>query len=687
MSELERLSDGTYVRHAEKTADSSGDRIWYDAEDPHASLWSLVKSLKNRQNWRRQSDDLALRLYSDMRYVGYSSVAGNTAIDDILDTRIGENVIRAITRALNSKLARRRSRPFVVTNDADFEQRMTAQSLERWILGKLRQQRADEQKFPMFRLHALTFGTGCIRTYWTLEKGACMEVIPTNEITVDECEAKYGDPPNVYITRTVSLSQLKHDYPDKLEVLKGVATGSSAFDGWGSSITSWDRDQSSDICVVVEAYHRGYPGRHVIACSNGILLDEPWEREELPFIWMRRELRPLGFWGIGVPEDLAPTQIDITANALAQREITDLLANPYWLVERGMKVTRSSISTLIGRVMEWTSTGSGFEPKLVSQPVVPPDIWTRAEALKKTAFETSGVSQLTAQMLKPAGLDSGKALRAYNEMESELLSDLMNEHDFALLKVCYNLIEEQMECAKELKRRKAEGEDVSQYKQTVTYVGKGSLEKIDWNEVDLKDDLDNFIIEILPASAMASTLSARIEDVEDMNNLGLFADAEPEEVWEYLDMPDRRRIQRKKSTPRRLLERIIEIRIVKNGEDVNPEPTWDLATAIDMSLEMIKELELYENAPEDRLELLRRFILKCKAIMDRMAGASAATQNVQDLTNVLSSDPSGAGAGLPPPDLGEAPQPPLGAPGAPDLGAGPIGPVGPAGAPGQVPAG
>jgi hypothetical protein len=677
MAELERLSDGSYVRHADKTESGTEERVWYSAEDPTASLWSLVRSLRTRQTYRHQADDLALRLYSDMRYVGYTSASGSAVVDDVLESRVGENVIRAITRALNSKLARRRSRPYIVTNDANFSQRMTAESLEKWLIGKLRDQHADEEKFPLFRLHALTFGTGCIRTYHTPERGACMEVIPTNEIIVDEGEAKYGDPPNIYFMRTASINQLKFDYSDKLDVIKQSTTGPSAFDGWGTSTAAWDRDQSSDLTPLIEAYHRpsgpgASDGRHVIASTGGILLDEPWKRDHFPLVWMRGELRPMGFWGIGVPEDLAQTQIEITGNAIARREVIDLLANPYWLVERGMKVGKAAISQLIGRVMEWTSTGSGQKPELVVQPAVPPDLWTQGEALKKTAFETKGVSQLSAQMLKPAGLNSGKALRAYNEMESELLADLMNEYEYALLKVCELLIEEQIELSEELKAAKERGEEIDEYATKVTYVGDGEIERIDWNDIDLKDDLDNYVIEILPASAMATTLSARIEDVMDMKDLGVLSDAE--EVWEYLQMPDRRRLQRKKSSPRRLLERIVEIRIVKRGEDVQPEPTWDLAGAIDMAFSAIKELELYEDAPEDRLELLRMFIVKCNALIEIQAADQLAAEGMQ---NDLSGDPSGADGGPVAPDaaLPAEPLDPFGLPEVPPEGGGfPVGP-------------
>lgn len=615
MAEYVRNDDGSYVRTSDVKNYQSEDREWFHCDDPAASLWSLTRSLRSKQHWRQNADELALQLYSDMRYVGYRASTAAYQLTDIIDSRVGTNVIRAIVRTLNSKIARRRSRPYVVTNGASWQQRQTAENLEKWLLGKLRTLRADEDLFPLFRLHAMVFGTGFIRVYSDRESGPQLEVIPPNEILVDDSEARYGNPPNVYFQRTVSKSRYKAKFPDKADLIDKLAQ--EPHDAWMTNTGAWDRSASNDVMLVVEAIHLpsgpdAKDGRHVIAIASGTLVDEPWERPHFNGAWMRGELRPQGFWGIGVPEDLAATQIELTQTALARQEIIELLANPYWLVERGMKVAPAAFSTLTGRVMEFTPTGDGRKPELVASPVVPPDLWQHEAALKQTAFETRGVSQLSAQMLKPQGLNSGKALRAYTELESELLSDLMNDYESALLRVCELLIEEQIDLA-----RRYPGDE-----HAVTHLADGAIEVIRWKDVKLEADLKGYIIEILPASALASTLSARIEDVYDMRDLGLLND--PEELWDYLNMPDRRRLQRKKLSPRKLIERIIEQRIIKLGEDVQPEPSWPLDMAVDLTLGAITELELYEDAPEDRLELLRVFLERCRQLLEVANGQAAA---------------------------------------------------------------
>lgn len=640
-AEYKRQADGTYTRTT-PIAGEQDDRHWAYAKDPTGPLWATVRSIRARQSWRQQSDELALNLFSDMRYVGYRAGTAGISVRDILDSRLGDNVIRSITRAMNSKLARRRSRPFVTTNAGSWEQRNLAENLEKWLVGKLREQKADSVKFPLFRLHAFVFGTGCLRVYVDNESKVCLEVIPTNEMLVDPSEARYGDvePPNLYILRSVSLRKLRHIYPDKKDILDKLVVGSAA-DEWTGMVGAWDKETSSDVVPVVEAIHLpsapgAGDGRRVVAVSQGCLEDDEWKYDDYCCAWMRREVRPAGFWGIGVPEALAQKQIEITHTAEARREMIELLANPYWLVQKGHKLPHHAISTAIGRVMEYTSTGDGARPELIVHNAVPQDIWTHGDKLKASCFEDEGVSQLAAQMLKPAGLNSGKALRAFNEMESELLSDLTASYEDALTRICELMVRAQCEVGK-------------QGKHEVTYVDPTGIERIEW-DAKIQRYIDTMVIEILPASSLSATLSGRIEDVFDMRDLGLLTDVE--ETWDYLDMPDRKRVKRKHLSHRKLLEKVIELQIIKRGQSIQPEPTWDLKLAFELAVKATNELELYEDAPQDRLELLREFSVKCQNLTKLMAPP---VPPEQELLNVAASEPDllAAGAGAIDPATGE----------------------------------
>ncbi len=215
-------------------------------------------------------------------------------------------------------------------------------------------------------------------------------------------------------------------------------------------------------------------------------------------------------------------------------------------------------------------------------------------------------------------------------MESELLSDLTASYEDALTRICELMVRLQCEVGK-------------QGKHEVTFVDTTGIERIEW-DAKVQAHIDSMHIEILPASSLSATLSGRIEDVFDMRDLGLLTDVE--ETWDYLDMPDRRRVQRKHLSHRKLLEKIIELQIIKRGQSIQPEPTWDLKLAYELTIKATNELELYEDAPQDRLELLREFSVKC---MNLMALAKPPVSPEQELLNVAATgtepDLLAAGAG------------------------------------------
>src|SRR5688500_9478063 len=132
---------------------------WHLETDPTADLWATVRQLRTRQSWRRQSDELSLHLYADMKYVGYGATGNAASYARILDARMGDNVIRQIVRTMNAKAGRHQLKPFVLTDGASWQQLQQADLRERWLVGKLREQKADALLWPMMRVHTAVLGT------------------------------------------------------------------------------------------------------------------------------------------------------------------------------------------------------------------------------------------------------------------------------------------------------------------------------------------------------------------------------------------------------------------------------------------------------------------------------------------------------------------------------------------------
>jgi hypothetical protein len=572
----------------------NGQRWWLADTDEglNSELWGTIHRLRSRQAWRMQSDELSLRLYSDMRMVGYRSNHGTYEAADVLDARMGENIIRNIVRTLHSKAIRHRPKPVVLTEGASWKLKHKAELLDTWINGKLFELKADTEIFPAAILFSLVLGTGVIRSYGDSEKGARLEVVPTYEVIVDDSEARYGTPRSIYMLRVADRNVLASCYPDKEEILKKAGSAVAQRE-WAELLGRWDSERSLDLIVTIEAFHLpsgpgAKDGRHVITCDSGPVVNERWTRDHFPLAFVRGERRPLGFWGIGVPEDLAGAQLELNRTILARQEMIRLLAVPFWLVERGSKVVKSHISNLIGRVVEFTGT----PPQLITPNSVPQEIWTHSEQLKKGMFESRGVSQLSAQAIKPAGLNSGRAIRTYTDLESELLVDLLRSYEQLVLDCANLLIEEQGELGKKFAD------------QAVTSIGRGGINKIKWSEAQM--DPEDFRIKIVPASSLSATVSGRIEDVFDLKDLGVVTD--PEEIRELLDMPDLKRQKNRTMAHRELLEKIIEQKILVEGIWIQPESFWDLKLAIKLGLQALNESQLFEDIDQENLEMLMEWI-------------------------------------------------------------------------------
>ncbi len=210
-------------------------------------------------------------------------------------------------------------------------------------------------------------------------------------------------------------------------------------------------------------------------------------------------------------------------------------------------------------------------------------------------FDVSGVSQLATTMQKPAGLNSGKALRTYLDMESETLIDCLRNAEEMILDVANLRLEEAKSKAEEAKER---GE-----KLLVTYVGEDSIEKIDWTDGEL--DREKYIVKILPTSALSTTVSGRFEDVQQLIDMGQLKS--PTEIRQMLRIPDLDRADSRALAMRKLLLKRIG-GMLKTGKFVEPEKTWDFQLAKELASDELANAEL-NDAPPGNIDALRQFLV------------------------------------------------------------------------------
>lgn len=590
---------------------SSMGKRWYREEDANGAaveLWNTVQRIRQSQQWKQCSDDLAMCLYSDQKMVGFqgegtTSYSNIGLYSEVLNARQADNMIFSIINTIHSKVIKLNPIAKVLTDNANWSQLNKAKNLEKWGAGKLYQCNAYSDIFPETILHALILGTGAVKCCSNEDDGAYLELVPPWEILVDDADGRSGKPRCMYHVKAVDRNVLSEMFPDKREFIES-APALTTMSEWTFGFGAWETGNESNLVIVAEGWHlpsgpNAKDGCHLMTIGGEPLFEpEEWTRKDFPLRFIKGRRRGMGFWGVGFVELLMGAQYELTKTTLTMIDMLDLLSVPYIAVPREANVEKGQLNNIPGHALEYSGP---IAPRMIAENAIPQELWKHRDTIKRNMFEVAGVSQLSAASLKPAGLNSGKALRVYNDIESDLLIDIIRNYENLVLECTKMLFNEQKSCGDKFKP------------QSVSYLnasGRG-IEKIQWSKADMEED--QYTMRIVPASALSNSISGRIEDLMDLRNLGAISN--PEEIRELLNMPDLNRQGNRAMAHRLLLERVIEYFIIEEGEYIDPESNWDLALAKELALTNQQKLQYMDDAPEDRLDLLDMFVIACDELM------------------------------------------------------------------------
>jgi hypothetical protein len=327
------------------------------------------------------------------------------------------------------------------------------------------------------------------------------------------------------------------------------------------------------------------------------LLDESFEDKQLPFAFIRWSAPSIGFWGISLVDEITPWQVAINKQLFHISQNMILSSTPFWLVPKDSVDKRHMANNQIGKIIE--TTGQAPQ-RIVGQPVHPQTIeWLMF--LKNEAYAAVGVSQLSARSEKPAGLNSGKAISTYNDIESErfvLIGQSFEEMYVDIFNLTIN-------AAKKVAA-------INPKFNVMSFTPKGAMEAIDWAAVDM--DASKFTVKPYPTSALPQQPEARFAQLQEYMNIGLISQ---EEFIEMLDLPaDMVSMMRRKNAAVYMAKETLA-KIVDTGELVRANKYWDLETTLRIAIQELSFLEV-NNCPEDTLDLIRTFIDDTLALKDSL---------------------------------------------------------------------
>lgn len=615
-----------------------------DKEKVHNAVFEYVKHIRRAQSYKTTNNLRYLRLFSNYELLGLGASTYSRQDSNItgLKNRVTLNVIQSMCETVTSKITKNKPAPTFLTDGGNWSEQQRAKKLNKFLQGQFHHSDLY-QKASLAFLESCIFGTGAVKIFRQDNKIKTERVF-IDEILVDDVESVYSNPRQMHQVKVIHRDVLKEMFP---KFQAQIDNAKQSVEGLSGS-----NELRGDMVEVVESWHLpsgddADDGKHAISIDNQTLLCEEYKKPYFPFIFFRWTVRPLGFFGQGLAEQLQGIQLEINKILKTIQVSMHLTSVPKVFVEASSKVISAHLNNEIGGIVKYLGTKPSYE----SVGSIPGELFSHLDRLYDRAFEIAGISQLSATSLKPAGLDSGKALREFNDIETERFMAVGQRYEQAFIDAGKIMIDLMGDIAKD-------SNDFS-----IKVPSGKFLETISWDEVNL--DEDKYIMQVFPTSSLSSHPSGRLQDVQELIAAGFI---DKNDGRALLNFPDLESVTNLETAATENIERAVESMIEK-GEYVPPEPFQNL----ELGLKKVQESYLLfqnRNAPDERLELLRRWMEDAKALLDKAAQAEQAQQAAIEAVSAQAAAPQDLGAlppenldagALPPEDLGALPPEDLGA--------------------------
>lgn len=485
-------------------------KLWWksDKGNVYKSVFETLEGWEKHQSQRGQGNLRNLKLYGNSEVLGLR-LGEFQRIRSL--NRVTMNVIQSSVDTATARIAKSKPKAMFMTEEGDHTLRIRAKNLERYTSGQYYSMDMYKKGRSIFR-DGCVFGDGFIKFFDNNGKLDSERVFP-EEIKVDEDEAVYGNPRHLHHVKYVSKDCLIAIYPK----MKGAIENSTSH---GKSYML--NKQNDRMLKVVESWRlpdgpKANNGRHTITTDKCDLLDEKWEHEFYPFEKWSWSERLLGYWGQGISEQLTGIQIEINKILKNIQICTHIGLIPKVLIDESSEIVSSHLNNEIGGIIKYR----GIKPDWSTMFGVPAELFMQLENLYEKAFELVGLSRMSVGSSKPAGLNSGKALRTFSEIESERFAVVSQEWENFHMR-CHKKIIQMSKIMAE-KYPKLE----------VTTLDNDGLYKIKWKDINLEED--QYFMKLYPKNFLSDTPQGKLEDVRDLIDMGLI---EPKQAKALLSYPD-----------------------------------------------------------------------------------------------------------------------------------------------------
>lgn len=585
ISQSKPPSSVTMTTTTSKKIEAAASRWWEGntKEERNKGVINTAAFLKENQNFRQRQAAIFARMYGNQSLFNFAgSTSGKVDQSNNLPAdRPTFNIVQSAVDTLVSRIAQSRPSPIFLTDNSDYKERNLAKKLNNFIQGEFYHSKAYEKATIVLR-DALVEGTGCMKVFEGPDNKVAIERVLLTELLVDPNEAMYGEPRQLYQLKLVDRQVLANLFP---KAKSNVEDASQAFPD-----NSADSSKSvSDLVMVVEGWRLpsipgGDDGMHIISSSAGMLFEEKWTKDRFPFVFLHYSPRLMGFWAQGLAEQLMGTQMEINSLLLTISRAIKVVGVPRVFVEEGSKVAGTAFNNDIGVIIKYR----GIKPSFEVAPAVPQEMYAQLQRLIDYGYQQCGVSMMQASSQKPAGLNSGEAIRSYDDISTDRFASLSRRYDNMFIDLAYQIVE----LAKEICERDGEYSTI--------YPGKNGVKKIDLPAAS--ETKNPFVIQCFNMSSLPREPAGRMQKVTEMITSGMISIKEGRRLLDYPDLEQMETLANASE------ERIFQIldEIVEDAKYTPPDPFMDLELAKEL---VVQYYNLYSSAKleEEKCEMFRTF--------------------------------------------------------------------------------
>ena len=559
---------------------------WWPEKDSNKAAMQMLTTaayLKENQAYRYRQAAIYARLYGNQSL--YSFAGTNISKMDqtygLPQERPTFNLVQSCIDTLVSRISQNRPQPVFLTDNSDYKQRNLSKKLNNFIQGEFYQTKAYELATIALR-DSCVEGTGLVHVYETEDNRVGLERVLLTELLIDPNEAMYGQPRQLYRIKLVDRDVLEANFP---EHKAKIAAAAKAYPDNAAETAK----SVSDLVMVVEGWHlrsgkKAKDGRHMLSISSGYLIDEEYDKDRFPFSFLHYSPRLLGFWSQGIAEQLMGTQMELNSILFTISRAIKLVGVPRVFQEDGSKVVAAHHNNEIGVIVKYRGTKPSYEVA----PCNAPELYAERDKLIQYGYQQCGVSALQDTSQKPQGLDSGEAIRTYDDISTDRFASLSRRYDDFFIDLAYQIID----LAKDIAERDG--------KYSTVYPNKNGIKEIDLPKAGLLED--TFVIQCYTQSSLPKDPAGRLAKVTEMIQAGMISIQEGRRL---LDYPDLEQIEKLANAGEERIFQILDD-IVETGKYTPPDPFIDLQLAAQLTTQYLN-LYIPAKLEESKAQKLRDF--------------------------------------------------------------------------------